>query len=53
MAITNETFDYYRQEQSKIKNAIKLLRDSGYGVYKTNQYLGHKMIEEDKSKYCD
>lgn len=48
MAITNETFEYYRQEQSKIKNAIKLLRDSGYSVYKTNQYLGHKVNDIEK-----
>ncbi len=49
MPITNEIFEYYREQQLKIKNAIELLRDSGYSVYKTNQYLGHKINEDEVS----
>lgn len=49
MPIINETFEYYREQQSKIKKAIKILKANGYTVYKTNQYLGHKITEDEMS----
>ncbi len=40
MVIHNYIFDSYRIEQKEIQNAIQLLKDNGYAVYK-------KEVEED------
>ena len=45
----NEIFDYYRQQQLKIKEAIRLLKKNGYNVYKANQNLGIKITEDEVS----
>jgi hypothetical protein len=34
MAITNQIFEHYREQEKKRKKAIKLLKEDGYIVYK-------------------
>ena len=34
MAITNQIFEHFRQQEKKRKEAIKLLKEDGYIVYK-------------------
>jgi hypothetical protein len=35
MAITNQIFEHFRSEEKKIKDAIALLKENGYRIYKT------------------
>tara|TARA_B100001093_G_C26160464_1_gene731350 strand:+ start:462 stop:581 length:120 start_codon:yes stop_codon:yes gene_type:complete len=35
--IVNETFEAYRLEQKKIQDAVLLLKDKGYKVYKEDE----------------
>ena len=39
MVIHNEIFDTYRIEQKKIEEAIKLLKDKGYFIYKKEEEI--------------
>ena len=34
MAITNQIFEHFRSEQKKIDEAISLLKEKGYSIYK-------------------
>lgn len=35
MVIHNQIFEHYRNEQKKIKEAVLLLKEKGYKIYKT------------------
>ena len=37
MSIHNEIFETYRIQQKEINNAIKLLKEKGYSIYKKNE----------------
>jgi len=37
MVIHNEIFDTYRIEQKQIEEAIKLLKENGYAIYKKEE----------------
>jgi len=37
MVIHNEIFDTYRIEQKKIEEAIQLLKENGYAIYKKEE----------------
>lgn len=39
MAITNQIFEHYRKEEKKRKEAIKLLKEDGYIVYKKKRTI--------------
>jgi|TARA_R100001460_G_scaffold12135_2_gene28039 hypothetical protein len=35
MAISNQIFEHFRSEEKKIQDAITLLKENGYRIYKT------------------
>lgn len=39
MAITNQIFEHFRQQEKKRKEAIKLLKEDGYIVYKKKRTI--------------